>query len=154
MGEQIRNIKDEINDLKTKQIETNKNEEISKQFVDIQNELNGLNETILRQQSIFEQSNISLVNISNVNDDDNKQDEAQGINNKVKQIKEWVFNKLEFNKTDLDSIYNKLINDGFDDISLLSELNDDTLKSMGIHKRGDRIKILRACKTLGSDSII
>ena len=62
-------------------------------------------------------------------------------------------NNLDFGNSDLESIYNKLINDGFDDISLLSELNDSTLKEMAIHRRGDRIKIIRACKkTLSENS--
>merc|ERR1712129_200528 len=64
------------------------------------------------------------------------------------RVRQWVFGELEFGKSELESIYNKLINDGFDDISLLTELNDDTLKAMGIHKRGDRIKILRACRSI------
>ena len=147
LNEELNNVQSEIKEMKSKfvdyQLEKEANDEhedLKEQVFSLKSMLKELSEEMTRQSSIFEQ------NKSLSNEDNKESDEDQ--KKKHFKIREWVTNSLEFGKNDLDSIYNKLINDGFDDISLLSELNDDTLKSMGIHKRGDRIKILRACKAI------
>ena len=147
LNEELKNVQSEIKETNSKFVDyqlekdaNDKHEDLREEVLSLKSMLKELREEMTRQSSIFEQNN-------NLSKEDNKESDEDQKKKHLK-IREWVVNSLEFGKNDLDSIYNKLINDGFDDISLLSELNDDTLKSMGIHKRGDRIKILRACKAI------
>eukprot|EP00485_Elphidium_margaritaceum_P004131 CAMPEP_0202690378 /NCGR_PEP_ID=MMETSP1385-20130828/5375_1 /ASSEMBLY_ACC=CAM_ASM_000861 /TAXON_ID=933848 /ORGANISM="Elphidium margaritaceum" /LENGTH=848 /DNA_ID=CAMNT_0049345639 /DNA_START=43 /DNA_END=2589 /DNA_ORIENTATION=+ len=102
----------------------------------MQTALNKLTE----QQSIFEQSNSSMVRVASM--DDAKENDSSEETEKKKRVKQWLFDKLHdvFTKNDLDAVYNKLISDGVNDVSLLSDMTDETLATM--------VKLLRATRSI------
>ena len=146
--EEMEAMKEVKESTENEQREAAWNEKAEQQLRSLQDEMERLKETVNENGKQKEREKED----EHKDKDKEQENEDEDGKERMLKMKEWVFSKLELSKSDLNSIYNKLINDGFDDISLLSELNDDTLKSMGIHKRGDRIKILRACKAINADS--
>ena len=65
------------------------------------------------------------------------------LNEDEKKVKEWLENKVK-----LGQYFRNFINEGFDDLDVISEIKEEQLNAMGIKKMGHRIKILKKVKLL------
>ena len=71
------------------------------------------------------------------------------INNDEQQrLYEWLDDKVK-----LPQYYHTFINNGFDDLQSIMDINDDELKQIGIFKMGHRKKIIK-CIEINNDQYL
>ena len=74
--------------------------------------------------------------------------------NNGNQLEEWILNTFNKNE-DIGKQYVKIIIDdeGFDDIDVFCNSNDNDLKEMGINKKGHRMKLMQKIKEYNGKKI-
>ncbi|MCP5015659.1 MAG: hypothetical protein GY938_10350 [Ketobacter sp.] len=68
-------------------------------------------------------------------------------------MKQWMYNVLGKNKEDWSKYNDLFINDGWDTLDVIKEMNDEDLVELGINKKGHRIKIIKAINCLYLNNI-
>ena len=133
----IYSYQNKVNDLTNDSINNKKlktNNEILEGINYIKKELNNL-KTLMEFYNNNNNNNINNNGNGNGNDIEN--------NNKkdLLLIKNWLKNECN-----LLEYYNLFIENGFDDIDLIFDLNNNDLIEIGIKKKGHRMKILKEIK--------
>ena len=72
----------------------------------------------------------------------------QDLDEDQSKVKKWVEKEVKIKGL---SLFKILIQSGFEDLDTVKELNEQTLKQMGVNKVGHRIKILKKVKELNEN---